>query len=76
MKSQNSCRVQAGLISEITALNSKLNALSPHWVRSEQERDEIQKHRETLQVELKRHRAKGHDGNRCPSFDPRRAVSR
>jgi len=71
MKSENGCRVQADLVSELSALNGKLNTLSPHWVRSDKERDEIQKQRETLQAELKQHRAKGHDGKRCPSFDPR-----
>jgi len=76
MKSENSCRVQADLISQLTVLNSKLNALSPHWVRSEQKREEIQQQRQTLQVELKQHRTKGHDGNRCPSFERRLTVSR
>jgi len=71
MKSENGCRVQADLVSELSALNGKLNTLSPHWVRSDKERDEIHKQRETLQAELKQHRAKGHDGKRCPSFDLR-----
>lgn len=69
MKRENGCRVQADLVNQLTSLNGKLNTLSPHWVRSQKERDEIHKQRETLQVELKQHRTKGHNGKRCPSFD-------
>src|SRR5215471_13141527 len=68
------CHIHDGLVQELSILNSKLNSLSPHWVRSEQAREEVQEQRETLQAELKEHRRKGHDGKRCPSFDPRVAV--
>jgi hypothetical protein len=64
------CRVQDDLVGQLDALNSKLNTLSPSWVHSEQEREEIQQRRETLQVELKQHRKKGHNGTRCPWFNP------
>lgn len=68
------CRVEADLVRELTTLSDKLNTLSPSWVHSEQGREEIQHRRETLQAELKRHRSKGHDGKRCPSFDLHRAI--
>ncbi len=71
MKPSNRCRIQDDLVSELTALSSKLNTPRPNWVRSEQAREEIQQRRETLQIELKQHRKKGHDGNRCPWFNPR-----
>ncbi len=41
MKPSNRCRIQDDLVSELTALSSKLNKLSPNWVHSEQEREEI-----------------------------------
>jgi hypothetical protein len=68
----NRCRIQDDLVSELTALSSKLNRPNPTWVRSEAEQDEIQKRRETLQVELKQHRKKGHNGTRYPGFNPPR----
>lgn len=71
MTPSNRCSIQDDLVSELAALSTKLNTLSPNWVRSEQAREEIQQRREALQIELKRHRAKGHDGQRCPGFNPR-----
>jgi hypothetical protein len=67
------CRVEDNLVRELTTLSNKLNRLSPTWVRSEKAPGEIQERREVLQAEIKHHRAKGHDGNRCLSFDSRRA---
>jgi hypothetical protein len=68
------CRVEDDLVRELATLSDKLNTLNPNWVRSEEAREKIQQRRETLQVEIKRHRAKGHDGQRCPSFDSRKAA--
>ena len=65
------CRVDDGLVRELTALNAKLNTLSPSWERDAEKRNEIEEQRETLRVELKDHRKKGHDGRKCPAFDPR-----
>lgn len=76
MKTGNRCEVQDDLISELTALSNKLNTLSPNWVHDEQKRMKIQERRETLQVEIKQHRAKGHDGKPCPFFEPRRMTFR
>ncbi len=67
------CRVDDNLVRELSALSNKLNTLSPAWVRSEEEREEIQHQRETLQAEIKHHRSKGHEGKPCPSFNLRRA---
>ena len=64
------CRVEAELVSELTVLSNRLNALSPTWEHNEQQRKEIQVRRQTLQAEIKHHRTKGHDGKRCPSFAP------
>jgi len=68
------CRVEADLVRELTALSNKLNTLSPSWVHSEQAREQIQERRQVLQAEIKQHRSKGHAGKRCPSFDLRRAA--
>jgi hypothetical protein len=68
------CRVDENLVRELTTLSNKLNMLSPTWVRSEEERKEIQERREMLQAEIKQHRLKGHDGKRCPSFDSHRVA--
>jgi hypothetical protein len=67
MKSGKKCKVKDGLVNQLIALNSKLNTLSPDLLRSEQERAEVQERRESLQIEIKRHRAKGHDGKPCPA---------
>ena len=68
------CRVESDLVRELAMLSNKLNTLSPSWVRNEESREEIQQRREALQVEIKQHRKKGHDGKSCPSFDARRAA--
>lgn len=65
------CRVQDNLVREITALNNSLNTLSPTWIHDEQAREEIEERRQTLRVEIKQHRTKGHEGKKCPAFDPR-----
>lgn len=63
------CRVEADLVTELTVLSNRLNTLSPTWEHDEQQREEIQVRRQTLQTEIKHHRTKGHDGKRCPSFE-------
>jgi hypothetical protein len=68
------CRVEDGLVRELTTLSDKLNALSPNWVHSEKARGEIQERRETLQAEIKLHRSKGHDGKPCPAFGSHRVA--
>jgi hypothetical protein len=75
MNAPNGCRIQDDLVSELTSLSNKLNTLSPNWVHDEQERKDIQERREALQIEIKRHRTKGHDGKRCPSFNRVAAFS-
>ena len=54
-------------MNELIALNNKLNTLSPALLRSEQARAEVQERRENLYVEIKQHRAKGHEGKPCPA---------
>jgi hypothetical protein len=61
------CPVKDDLVNQLSALNNKLNTLSPDLVHSEQEREEIQQRRELLYIEIKRHRAKGHEGKPCPA---------
>lgn len=65
--SGKSCKVKDALVKQLIALNDRLNTLSPGLVHGEQARAEIQEQREGLQVEIKRHRAKGHDGKPCPA---------
>ena len=67
MTSQIKCNVKDDLVNLLTALNDKLNTLSPSWLHSEQARAEVQERREALYVEIKRHRAKGHEGKPCPA---------
>ena len=67
MTSGNKCKVKDDLVNQVIALNSKLNTLSPAFVHSEQGRAAVQKRRESLYVEIKRHRAKGHEGKPCPA---------
>ncbi len=62
MTSVNQCQVKDGLVNQLIALNDKLNTLSPALLHSEQAREEVQQQRENLYVEIKRHRAKGHQG--------------
>ena len=67
MKWGKKCKVKDRLVDQLIALNNKLNILSPDWLHSEQARAEVQERRESLYVEIKRHRAKGHNGQPCPS---------
>jgi hypothetical protein len=59
--------VKDDLVNQLIALNNKVNALSPNLLHSEQARAEVQERRESLYVEIKRHRAKGHEGKPCPA---------
>lgn len=61
------CKVKDDLVNQLIALNNKLNTLSPLLLHSERARAEVQERREILYVEIKRHRAKGHDGKPCPA---------
>ena len=67
MTSGNQCKVKDDLVNQLIALSNKLNTLSPTLVRSEQAQEEVQLQRENLYVEIKRHRAKGHQGKPCPA---------
>jgi hypothetical protein len=67
MISGNKCKVKDTLVNQLTALNNKLNTLSPTLLHSEQARAKVQERRESLYVEIKQHRAKGHDGKPCPA---------
>ena len=67
MTSGNKCNVKDDLVNQLIALNNKLNTLSPGLLHSEQARAEVQERRENLYVEIKRHRAKGHEGKPCPA---------
>ena len=67
MTSGNKCNVKDDLVNQLIALNNKLNTLSPALLHSEQARAEVQERRESLYVEIKRHRAKGHEGKPCPA---------
>jgi hypothetical protein len=67
MTSGNKCNVKDDLVNQLIALNDKLNTLSPALLRSEQARAEVQERRERLYVEIKLHRAKGHEGKPCPA---------
>jgi hypothetical protein len=61
------CQVKDELVSQLIALNSKLNLLSPDLVHGDKERAEVQERRESLYAEIKHHRAKGHEGKPCPA---------
>ena len=61
------CQVKDELVSQLVALNNKLNLLSPDLVHGDEERAEVQQQRENLYAEIKHHRAKGHDGKPCPA---------
>ena len=54
-------------MSQLVALNNKLNLLSPDLVHGDEERAEVQQQRENLYAEIKHHRAKGHEGKPCPA---------
>ena len=68
MTTGNKCKVKDDLVNQLVALNSKLNTLSPALLRSEQARAKVQEQREKLYFEIKRHRAKGHEGKPCPAI--------
>ena len=61
------CQVKDELVSQLIALNNKLNLLSPDLVYGDEERAEVQQRRESLYAEIKHHRAKGHEGKPCPA---------
>jgi len=61
------CQVKDKLVSQLVALNNKLNLLSPDLVHGDEERAEVQQQRENLYAEIKHHRAKGHEGKPCPA---------
>ena len=67
MTSGNKCKVKDDLVNQLTALNNKLNTLSPSLLHSEQARAKVQERRESLYFEIKQHRAKGHEGKPCPA---------
>lgn len=67
MTSGKKCKVKDHLVNRLVALSSKLNTLSPDLLRSEQARAEVQEKRESLYIEIKLHRKKGHDGKPCPA---------
>jgi hypothetical protein len=67
MTSVNNCKVKDDLVNQLIALNDKLNNLSPALLHSQQARAEVQERRESLYAEIKRHRAKGHEGKPCPA---------
>jgi hypothetical protein len=67
MTSGNNCHVKDDLVNQLIALNNKLNTLSPTLLHSEQARAEVQERRESLYAEIKRDRAKGHEGKPCPA---------
>jgi hypothetical protein len=67
MTSGSKCKLKDDLVNQLIALNSNLNTLSPAWLHSQQARAVVQERRESLYVELKRHRAKGHEGKPCPA---------
>jgi hypothetical protein len=67
MTSQIKCNVKDDLVNLLTALNDELNTLSPSWLYGEQARAEVQEQRESLYIEIKQHRAKGHEGKPCPA---------
>ena len=61
------CRVKDELVRKLIALNNKLNLLSPELIHGDEDRAEVQQRRESLYAEIKRHRAKGHEGRPCPA---------
>jgi hypothetical protein len=61
------CQTKDDLVNQLVALNNKLNTLSPDLVHGDEEREEVQRQRESLYAEIKHHRAKGHKGKPCPA---------
>ena len=67
MTSGNKCKVKDDLVNQLMTLNNKLNTLSTSFLHSQQARAEVQERRESLYVDIKRHRAKGYEGKPCPA---------
>jgi hypothetical protein len=67
MASVIKCKVKDDLVNQLIALNNRLNTLSPALLHSQEARAEVQERRESLYLEIKRHRAKGHEGKPCPA---------
>jgi hypothetical protein len=67
MSSGINCKVNDELLNQLITLNNKLNTLSTTFLHSEQARVEVQERRQALSLDIKRHRAKGHDGKPCPA---------
>lgn len=67
MASENMCKVKDDLVNQLIVLNNKLNTLSTSFLHSQHARAEVQERRESLYVDIKRHRAKGHEGKPCPA---------
>jgi hypothetical protein len=63
----NKCKVKDDLVNKLIALNYKVDTLSPALLHGQQARAEVQERRESLYVEIKLHRAKGHEGKPCPA---------
>jgi len=61
------CQVKDDLVSQLIALNNKLDLLSPDLVLGDKERAEVQERRESLYAEIKNHREKGQEGKQCPA---------
>src|SRR5439155_20163396 len=61
------CQVKDELVSQLIALNNKLNLLSPNLIHGDEQRAEVQKRPESLYAEIKHHRAKGHDVKPYPT---------
>jgi hypothetical protein len=61
------CQAKDELVSQLVALNNKLNLLSPDLVHGDEERAEVQQQRENLYAEIKHRRAQGHEGKPCPA---------
>jgi hypothetical protein len=70
-----SCHVKDELVSQLIALNDKLNLLSPDHIHGDEERAEVQQLRETLYAEIKHHRAKRHEGKPCPAASKSKPAS-
>jgi hypothetical protein len=69
MASGNKCEVKDDLVNQLISLNDKLNTLSPALLHSPQARAEVQEQRLILYAEIKRHKAKGHEGKPCPAAE-------
>jgi hypothetical protein len=61
------CKVKNDLVKQLIVLNDMLNTLSPSLLHSPEARAKVQERRVILYMEIKRHRAKGHEGKPCPA---------